>query len=322
MEPFILAAAVAIVIFIVALAVMPKAISNESESRTRTVLQNISTDDPTAEDMDILPELGQSKAVQSPIGRMLLVLPGAKSLYVLMLKSGYANKITGSVIAIFVLAFVIGYVLSLTKLGNLGFLFGIPAGYFLAKKYFNYKVDQRNDKFINDFPDAIDMIVRSVKSGHPLNTSFRMIVDNMGPPISTEFRQVIDEVAYGRTMTEALQRLAQRVDQPDLNFFVVVLSVQQETGGNLAEVLGNLSNIIRKRRQLFKKIRALTSEGRMTGWILAGLPIGVFGVLYVMQPDYLEPLFVTVGGQVILGSAIGLIVLALWIAKQMVDIDI
>ena len=166
------------------------------------------------------------------------------------------------------------------------------------------------------------MIVRSVRSGHPLNSAMRMIAENMDNPVKEEFKQVVDEVSYGRSLPEALNRLAQRIDEPDLNFFVVVLSVQQETGGSLAEVLSNLSSIIRKRRQLRLKIRALTSEGRATSYVLGGLPVVEFIALYFVTPAYLDPLFDTIQGNVILGVAAGLILIAMWIVRAMVNIDI
>ena len=103
------------------------------------------------------------------------------------------------------------------------------------------------------FPDVLDMIVRSVKSGFPLNTAIKLIAENMEPPVSTEFQQVSDEVALGRPLNHSLARLAERIPEQDIKFFVVVLNVQQETGGNLAEVIGNLSGIIRKRKHLRMK---------------------------------------------------------------------
>jgi tight adherence protein B len=166
------------------------------------------------------------------------------------------------------------------------------------------------------------MIVRSVKSGHPLNAAMRMIADNMESPIREEFRQVINEVSYGRPLVEALKRMSQRIDEPDVNFFVVVLSVQQETGGNLAEILSNLSHVIRGRKKLKQKIRALTSEGRATSWILGALPIVQFLAVYFTSPSYLQPLFTTFIGNIVFGVALGLIFLALWIVRQMIDVDI
>ena len=116
--------------------------------------------------------------------------------------------------------------------------------------------------------------------------------------------------------------MAQRINEQDIRFFVVVLAVQQETGGNLAEVISNLSNIIRKRKQLRMKIRAMTSEARATSWVLGLLPVIVFSLLYFIRPEYLSPLWTTNPGQIMLGVSCAMIFMALWIIRQMSDFEI
>ena len=183
-------------------------------------------------------------------------------------------------------------------------------------------VKKRNHKFINNFPDALDMIVRSVRSGFPISVAMQMLAENAEEPVRSEFRQVTDEIALGRSLPQALARLASRINEPDIRFFVVVLTVQQETGGNLAEIVSNLSGIIRKRKQLRNKIRAMTSEGKATGLILGGLPVFVFLMLYFMQPGYLAPFFNDPLGMNLFGSAIALMVVCYFVIKQMINVDI
>lgn len=255
-------------------------------------------------------------------GKFLLSLPKGDAIYSLVMKAGMSDKVNG-----FIIGCVIVFLATLFLVSKLsGILLGIVAAcvltIMLPRMYLNRKIKKRNETFINMFPDAVDMIVRSVKSGHPLNTALRMIAENMDPPVSTEFKQLVDEIAFGRSTVEALVRMSQRIDEPDLQFFVVILSVQQETGGNLAEVLSNLSNIIRKRKQLRLKIKALTSEGRATAYILGSLPFVVFGVLHVTSPDYLTPLFVEPTGHIILGTALGLVGIAAFVVRNMLQIDI
>ncbi len=198
----------------------------------------------------------------------------------------------------------------------------IAAGMLLPKKYIQYVVEKRSERFINLFPDAIDMIVRSVKSGHPLNAALKMIAENMEYPVSTEFKQVVDEISYGRSLTEALYRLSERVGQTDMQFFVVVLAVQQETGGNLAEVLNNLSGIIRKRKQLRLKIKAMTSEARLTAYVLGSLPFFLMLVLTIAAPNYLDPMYHNPKGRVVLFIAIGLVTGAIMMMRKIIKIDI
>ena len=149
-----------------------------------------------------------------------------------------------------------------------------------------------------------------------------MLAENAEEPVRSEFRQVTDEIALGRSMPQALSRLASRINEPDIRFFVVVLTVQQETGGNLAEIVSNLSGIIRKRKQIRLKIRAMTSEGKATGIILGALPVFVFCMLYFMQPGYLDPFFNDPLGMKFFGSAIALIVVCYFVVKQMINVDI
>ena len=134
-----------------------------------------------------------------------------------------------------------------------------------------------------------------------------MVAENMQPPVSKEFKQVADETAYGSSLIESLTRLSKRIDEPDVRFFVVMLTVQQDVGGNLSESLSNLSSIIRKRRQLRMKVRAMTSEGRATAYVLGSMPPVLFGIIYMIQPRHLEPLFVTHTGNIMLGIAVGIL---------------
>jgi tight adherence protein B len=262
------------------------------------------------------------KAGPQAASRFLLGLPKGDAILELVTKAGMEKKVPAFLIFCGLLFF--GLTLFLSKLlgAFLGLICAAALTVLLPRMYLKSRIKKRNEAFINMFPDAVDMIVRSVKSGHPLNTALRMIAENMDPPVKTEFKQLIDEIAFGRSTTEALGRLAQRVDEPDLQFFVVILSVQQETGGNLAEVLSNLSGIIRKRKQLRLKIRALTSEGRATAYILGSLPFVVFGAIHFTNPNYLLPLFNDPAGQMVLASALSLVAIAAFIVYNMLQIDI
>ncbi|MBY0408334.1 MAG: type II secretion system F family protein [Rickettsiales bacterium] len=146
--------------------------------------------------------------------------------------------------------------------------------------------------------------------------------DNAQAPVSTEFKQVADEVAFGSTLIEALQRMTYRIDEQDVRFFVVVLGVQQDVGGNLSEVLNNLSNIIRKRKHMRMKIKALASEGRATAWVLGSMPFAEAGLILLISPDHLDPLFNTPLGHTILGITAGIVALGIFTVRQMVNIKV
>lgn len=153
----------------------------------------------------------------------------------------------------------------------------------------NFLAQRRRKKMQDQFPVGLDIFVRALRSGHPVASAIDLLTKEMEDPIGSEFGLVSDEVSYGAELTEALNAMAERWDLDDIRMFVVSLSLQNETGGNLAEILENLARVIRERATLYLKIRALSSEGRMTGWILTALPIITFVMLFLLNPPfYLE----------------------------------
>ncbi|HKX78250.1 MAG TPA: type II secretion system F family protein [Novosphingobium sp.] len=145
---------------------------------------------------------------------------------------------------------------------------------------------RRRKRMEQQFPVAIDIFVRALRSGHPVASAIDLLTQEMEDPIGSEFGLVSDEVSYGAELTDALDAMAERWDLEDIRMFVVSLSVQIETGGNLAEILENLADVIRARASLYLKVRALSSEGRMTGWILSVLPIVTFVGMFMVNPRF------------------------------------
>jgi len=150
----------------------------------------------------------------------------------------------------------------------------------------SYLAQRRRKKMQEQFPVALDVFVRSLRSGHPIAGALDLLTQEMEDPIGTEFGLVTDEIAYGADLASALNDLAERWDLDDIRMFVVSLSIQSETGGNLAEILDKLSKVIRERASLFLKVRALSSEGRMTGWMLTALPILTFIGVFMINPGF------------------------------------
>lgn len=150
----------------------------------------------------------------------------------------------------------------------------------------NMFAQRRRKKMEQQFPVALDIFVRALRSGHPVAGAINLLTNEMEDPIGSEFGIVSDEISYGAELTDSLEAMADRWDMEDIRMFVVSLAVQSETGGNLAEILENLSGIIRARASLFMKVRALSSEGRMTGWILTVLPIVTFVSMFLINPRF------------------------------------
>ncbi len=192
----------------------------------------------------------------------------------------------------------------------------------LPLTFLSHVAERRRKRMEQQFPIALDIFVRALRSGHPIAAAIDLLTLEMEDPIGSEFGLVADEVSYGAELTDAIEAMAERWDLEDIRMFVVSLSVQLETGGNLAEVLENLSEVIRARASLYMKVRALSSEGRMTGWILTVLPIFTMVSMFLVNPGfYLD----VAGDPIFLFGFPGLLLLYLvgfvWIRK-LVDIKV
>jgi tight adherence protein B len=152
--------------------------------------------------------------------------------------------------------------------------------------FFKIRADRMRRKIEDQFPVALDVFVRGLRAGHPIAAALDLLTVEMADPIGSQFGIVVDEVTYGADLRDALSAMADRWDLDDMRMFVVSLSVQNETGGNLAEILENLSQVIRERHSMMRKVRALSSEGRMTATMLTALPILAFTLLFLGNPKF------------------------------------
>jgi tight adherence protein B len=183
------------------------------------------------------------------------------------------------------LALAGGFVLTLGMvLLLLTFAFALGCG--IPMMILSRIADRRRKKMQEQFPVALDIFVRGLRAGHPVSSALNLLTEEMSDPIGSEFGLVVDEVTYGADLRDALQNLADRWGLEDIHMFVVSLSIQAETGGNLAEILENLAQVIRERASMMMKVRALSSEGRMTALILTALPVFAFVGLFLVNPDF------------------------------------
>jgi tight adherence protein B len=156
----------------------------------------------------------------------------------------------------------------------------------LPLMFLQFKANRTRKKMQDQFPVALDVFVRGLRAGHPIAAALDLLTVEMPDPIGSEFGIVVDEVTYGAELRDALQNMAERWAMDDMRMFVVSLSVQSETGGNLAEILENLSTVIRERQSMMLKVRALSSEGRMTAIMLTALPVLAFSGLFIANPAF------------------------------------
>lgn len=159
---------------------------------------------------------------------------------------------------------------------------------------------QRQKKFIAEFPNALDVIIRGVKAGLPLNDCMQIIARESPPPVSEEFRMVVDGQRLGMTLEEALDRLYKRMPTPEVNFFSIVLAIQAKTGGNLSEALRNLSSVLRARKQLRAKVQSMSAEAKTGALIIGSLPFLVGFAMYSISPKYMDTLLYTQIGHIVL----------------------
>jgi tight adherence protein B len=181
---------------------------------------------------------------------------------------------------------------------------------------------RRLAKFLNEFPNAIDVIIRGVKAGLPLGDCLRVIANESEEPVRSEFRQAIEAQAMGLSTSEAVERIGERVPVPEARFFAIVISIQQRAGGNLAEALGNLSAVLRDRKKIKGKIKAMSSESKASAYIIGSLPFLVSGAVYLTSPKYMELLWITDTGKLVMGGCAVWMGIGVFVMKSMINFDI
>jgi tight adherence protein B len=199
---------------------------------------------------------------------------------------------------------------------------GLFAGIGLPHWVVGKLIKRRVGKFTTRFPDAIDLMVRGLRSGLPISETLGIVADELPGAIGDEFRTVSDKMKIGRTMEAALQDVADRLGTPEFQFFVITLAIQRETGGNLAETLANLSDVLRKRAQMKLKIKAMSSESKASAWIVGSLPFIVFLLIWFINGKYMQTFFVD--ERLMIAGAGGLVWMGIgvFIMAKMVDFEI
>jgi tight adherence protein B len=201
---------------------------------------------------------------------------------------------------------------------SIGLFFGIGGPYFFIGKL----ILRRIKKFNSNFPDAIELMVRGLRSGLPITETLGIVAQEITGPVGLEFRAVADKMKIGRTMEAALQETADRLGTAEFQFFVITLAIQRETGGNLAETLSNLADVLRKRAQMKLKIRAMSSESKASAWIVGSLPFVVFSLVWFINPTYMTNFFVD--QRLMVAGLIGLVWMGIgaFIMAKMVNFEI
>jgi tight adherence protein B len=199
---------------------------------------------------------------------------------------------------------------------------GVAVGIGVPNLVLQRRIAARMKKFTALLPEALDLIVRGIRSGLPATEALKTIAEEIQDPVGREFRQVTDQMKIGVAMDEAMWAAARRLAIPEFNFLVISLSIQQETGGNLAEILEKLSDMVRRREQMRLKVKAMSSEARASAMIIGSLPFVMAGVITFVNPDYMSTLFNDPRGWVMMGIGFSMLAVGLGVMAKMVKFEI
>jgi tight adherence protein B len=318
---------IALAVFVVvALAVFVIAsLMDERSSKARLLRERLSTVQKTPErdagqELAILRDEVMSKI--PALDNLLRRSPQIAGLQTLLEQADVKSR-AGNVILLCVLS---GAGLALIVLLFTGFpqfaWLALILGAFLPYSYANYKRSKRFSKFEEIFPEAIDTLARAVRAGHAFTTALELIASEIAEPVASEFRKLFEEQKFGLPVRDALVNLTQRVPLVDVKFFVTAVMLQRETGGNLAEILDNLSYVIRERFKIMRQVRVHTAQGRMTMMLLMGLPPIIVITMQAMNPSFIKPLFDDPIGHLLIVVGITLQTIGYFVIRKIIQIQV
>ncbi|HEX8234077.1 MAG TPA: type II secretion system F family protein [Caulobacteraceae bacterium] len=212
---------------------------------------------------------------------------------------------------------LLGLLMAPSPLIAIGLGFGL--GFGLPRWVVGFLGKRRAAKFVAAFPDATDIIVRGIKSGLPLHDCLKIIAREAPVPLGPEFRRLVENLGLGLSTDQALDKMFERMPLSELRFFAIVLAIQQKSGGNLAEALGNLSGVLRSRKMMREKIKALSGEATASAAIIGSLPPGVMALVSVTTPSYMAPMFTDPRGQILLMGGAFWMSVGIWVMRRMIN---
>jgi tight adherence protein B len=267
--------------------------------------------DPTARRKQIL----QSLKEQEKVNRRASLNLGARLVQAGLPKNIMAFWVVSAVLG----AVILGGVWFMTGKPLIAFGVGFAAAFGLPQWVVSFLGKRRINKFGEAFSDAIDIIVRGIKSGLPVHDALKIIGKESPEPLASEFVRLVENIGMGMTIDQALDRMYERTPTPELRFFTIVLSIQSKTGGNLAEALNNLSQVLRARKLMREKIKALSSEAIASAFIIGSLPPGVMMMIMVTTPAYMGKMFSDPRGNVLLMICSGLMGFGIFVMRKMIN---
>jgi len=298
---------------------------DKRNARARVILERLANERkaperPAEEELALLrdEQLSQIPALDTLLRRSARV----SDLQKLLAQAGMAMR-AGNFLGLSALtgvaAAVVGY--GLSKRVEIGWV-ALLVGFILPYSYATYRRNKRFEKFEELFPEAIDTLARAVRAGHAFTTALEMITNEVAEPIAGEFRQLYEEQKFGMPVRDALLNLTERVPLVDVKFFVTAVMLQRETGGNLAEILDNLSYVIRERFKIQRQVRVYTAQGRLTMALLMGMPPIIVTVMMLLNPSFIRPLFSDPIGHTLLVLGITLQTIGYFVIRKIIRIQV
>lgn len=273
---------------------------------------------------DVMVSLLRHPVREGWMARITEAFPPARALEALLARAGSLVTVEKMMLRMIVSALVVGVLLE--RVAALHWATAAAAAMMLAwvspVLVLRLLATHRTKRFSVQLADAVEMIARSLRAGHPVPTAIGLVADEMPDPIGSEFGLVYDEMTYGKDLREALDDLAKRVPVSDLLYMVLAVRIQYGTGGNLADVLGSLGKLIRERGRLMAKIRALSAEGRASALVLSLLPVAVIGLILLMSPEYYADVADHPGFQKAMGTAAALVIGGVLVMRRIVNFRI
>ncbi len=287
-----------------------------SRRRLRELAHSLQSTEAVADENSLLRREGLSL-----VDRLAALLPGRSSLELRLYRADLSIG-AGRFLAMSAILALVGFVG-----GNILFPATLHGSLFAGLGLLPYlhagrTARSRMRRFEAQFPDALDLLIRALRAGHSLSSGLQMVGEELPDPIGSEFAHLADEVHLGQPLKLALTNMAHRVDCEDLPFFVTAISIQQETGSNLAEVLDNLSTVIRERFKVYGKVRALTAMGRASANLLAAWPLVMVGALYMVNESYVAPLWETDDGHIMVLVSAVMVLFGYVVCRKMATIKV
>ncbi len=324
---------IAIIIFVaVALAAFAVgSLLDERSARARLIRERLSNVDKalepsTGEELALLRDemLSRIPAFDSLLRRSVKV----SNLQTMLEQGGLGIRAGNILILCMISAIIVGglaLLLTSSMAGKQSALFvfmGIVFGGIIPYSYASYMRGRRFRKFEELFPEAIDTLTRAVRAGHAFTTALELIANELSEPIASEFRKLFEEQKFGLPVRDALLNLTERVPLVDVKFFVTAVMLQRETGGNLAEILDNLSYMIRERFKIMRQVRVYTAQGRLTMMLLMGMPPIIVVVMLTMNPDFIRPLFADPIGHTLIVAGLTLQTIGYFVIRKIIRIQV